>query len=157
MAPQPPSMWLASMTGRGGTATTTLRSSWTWSVVRWWTCWRIVRRRLRPVGSTHRSTLRRPRPSLRAISPTELPPQAIASGRQSDRAGSADDRRLIHPCAGNAGYTGFPSRELADHPRVGGERFGLEGRGALRHGSSPRARGTLVVIRRGKVTPVLGL
>jgi zinc-finger of transposase IS204/IS1001/IS1096/IS1165 len=50
-APWPPSMWLASMTGRGGRAPTTGRSSLTWSVVRWWTCWWIVRRRPRPVGS----------------------------------------------------------------------------------------------------------
>ena len=47
----PPSMWLALMTGRGGRAPTTARSSLTWSVVGWWTCWRIVRRRPRPVGS----------------------------------------------------------------------------------------------------------
>src|SRR5208337_1309555 len=45
------SMWLALMIGRGGRAPITARSSWTWSVVRWWTCWRIVRRRPRPVGS----------------------------------------------------------------------------------------------------------
>src|SRR5271165_1260226 len=45
------SMWLALMTGRGGRAPTTARSSCTWSVVRWWTCWRIIRRRPRPVGS----------------------------------------------------------------------------------------------------------
>src|SRR5271169_4539989 len=45
------SMWLALTTGRGGRVPTTARSSWTWSVVRWWTCWRIVRRRPRPVGS----------------------------------------------------------------------------------------------------------
>src|SRR5208283_4579735 len=30
------SMWLALMTGRGGRVPTTARSSWTWSVVRWW-------------------------------------------------------------------------------------------------------------------------
>src|SRR5580704_13567351 len=44
-------MLLALMIGRGGRAPTTARSSLTWSVVRWWTCWRIVRRRPRPVGS----------------------------------------------------------------------------------------------------------
>jgi hypothetical protein len=36
---------------RGGRAPTTGRSSLTWSVVKWWTCWWIVRRRPRPVGS----------------------------------------------------------------------------------------------------------
>ena len=45
------SVWLALTTGRGGRAPTTGRSSLTWSVVKWWTCWRIVRRRPRQIGS----------------------------------------------------------------------------------------------------------
>ena len=39
------------MTGRGGRAPTTARSSLIWSIVWWWMCWRIVQPRPRRVGS----------------------------------------------------------------------------------------------------------
>jgi len=68
---------------------TTARSSSTWSVVRWWTCWRIARRRPRPVGSriirkwrwsaaTVLASMRTPR--VRARRSHVRPAQAMAAG-----------------------------------------------------------------------------
>ncbi len=68
-----------------------------------------------------------------------------ARGTPNRREGGEYRRRFIPACAGNASKSPSLSLSSPVHPRMRGERMSYEWQGMARHGSSPQARGPLVI------------
>ena len=61
-------------------------------------------------------------------------------------------QRFIPACAGNSGATGYSADQSAVHPRVCGEQERKEQYSCRPHGSSPRVRGTALMMVRLSVS-----
>ncbi len=67
----------------------------------------------------------------------------LASGAQFE------EKRIIPACAGNTDSCGSRRSRGADHPRVCGEHFGPTSQWGFKRGSSPRVRGTPLIVHLG--------